>query len=99
MDFIDWAQHYVDQLDPLSRTPQDPDLEANRSGYSASDDKVEQTLSRLIGRHWQDAWKLGRLAPEPRARTPSSHVFSDPDIGIVFSPSSSADYASDYSDL
>jgi hypothetical protein len=75
------------------------DREANRSGYSASDDKVEPTLSRLLGRHWQDAWKLGKLAPEPNARTASSYLLSDPSVGIVFSRASSADDAGDFSDF
>ena len=96
VDFIAWAQHYVDQLDPLSSTPHDPDLQSNRSGHSSEsdEDKVERALSRLIGRHWQDAWKLGKLAPAAAARNHLSLLFSDPDAdGIVFSSSTAEDHA------
>jgi hypothetical protein len=85
VDFIDWAQHYVDQLDPLSSTPHDLDLKANRSGYSSDEYKLRHALSRLIGQRWQDAWKLGKPAPKPIARGPSC-LFRDPeDNCVVFS--------------
>lgn len=36
VDFGAWAEHYVDQLDPLSVTAHDPDLKEDRSGTTAA---------------------------------------------------------------
>lgn len=58
VDFIAWAQHYVDQLDPLSMTPHDPDLEEDRPGYYHGSEKFQEALARLVGQDWQSARKL-----------------------------------------
>lgn len=61
IDFVEWADHYIDQLDPLSPTPHDEDLKADRSSYySPTDTKVQETLSRLLGQHWDRAFKVGQ---------------------------------------
>jgi hypothetical protein len=66
VDFLAGAQHYVDQLDPLCSTPHDADFEAARAGYySPIDKKVNETLDRLLGNHWSDAFKVGQPASEP----------------------------------
>ncbi len=57
VDFVAWAEHYVDQLDPLSVTAHDSDLKEDRSGYYRSEEKLQQTLARLVGLDWQNAWK------------------------------------------
>ncbi len=60
VDFLEWAQHYVDQLDPLCPTPHDPDLKADQNGYyTPPDAKVDAALSRLLGQHWENAFKIG----------------------------------------
>ena len=69
VDFLAWAQHYIDQLDPLSATRHDPDFEAERPGYYMSADKqVHETLDRLLGNHWSEAFKIGQY---PRDEPPS----------------------------
>ena len=59
VDFLAWAARYVDQLDPLSPTPHDADLMDEILRRYGSEEGVRQTLSRLMGRHWQEAWKIG----------------------------------------
>jgi hypothetical protein len=73
VDFLAWAQHYVDQLDPLCTTPHDADFEAERPGYYMSADKqVHETLDRLLGNHWSEAFKVGRYAPDEPPPSPGS---------------------------
>lgn len=72
VDFLAWAQHYVDQLDPLCTTPHDPDFETERRGYYMSADKqVHETLDRLLGNHWSDAFKIGQY-PADKPPSPGS---------------------------
>jgi hypothetical protein len=66
VDFLAWAQHYVDQLDPLCATPHDADFEDDRAGYySPVDKEVNEMLDRLLGNHWSDAFKVGQPTPAP----------------------------------
>jgi hypothetical protein len=59
IDFVVWAQHYIDQLDPLSKQPHDLDLMDERlSSYGRREEGIRETLSRLMGRHWQESWKI-----------------------------------------
>jgi hypothetical protein len=65
VDFLAWALHYVEQLDPLSPTPHDAALMDESLRKYGSEEGVRQTLSRLMGRHWQEAWKIGETAERP----------------------------------
>jgi hypothetical protein len=57
--FLAWAEHYVDQLDPLSATDHDSDLTPERSYYSDSDrDRLQGELRRLSGHTWDRTLKL-----------------------------------------
>ena len=86
VDFLAWAQHYVDQLDPLCATPHDPDFESERPGYySPTDKQVHETLDRLLGNHWSDVYKIGKSAPEPES-SGASMLFGRA-TGPVVSPS------------
>ena len=60
VDFLAWAEHYVDQLDPLHPEPHDPDLKYDRTAYSYGEDekRPQQELRRLIGHSWESALKL-----------------------------------------
>ncbi len=65
MDFIAWAEHYVDQLDPLSATDHDPDLMPERTYYSDNDrDRLQGELRRLSGHTWERAMKLIAEPPD-----------------------------------
>jgi hypothetical protein len=49
IDFLDWASAYVDQLDPLSVTPRDPDQLPEPNYYRSYDDALKKTQLRLFG--------------------------------------------------
>lgn len=70
VDFIAWAEHYVEQLDPLKKTPHDPDLEEDRPMYRTVGDEVKEAASRMMGlsgkRRGNSAMRL-QLA-EPRSK-------------------------------
>jgi len=62
VDFFDWAQHYLQQVDPLNPGPRKSNLkEFGRHSRLAS-----ETLARLIGDHWRNASRFEE-APEPAA--------------------------------
>lgn len=64
VDLVAWAERYIDQLNPLSRTRHDPDLVQNRSDYQCDDAQdMEGCLARLVGVHWQVP---GSWVPPPR---------------------------------
>jgi hypothetical protein len=66
VDFVAWAEHYIDQLDPLTTTPHDPDLEEERPMYRSTSEGVQESVSRLLGREWQTAWKNSECGSERR---------------------------------
>lgn len=76
IDFLSWAAHYIDQLDPLSKVPYDPDLMDEDLGRYGSDEGIRKTLSRLMGRHWQECWTLG---DEAEPDEPDFHAATDLD--------------------
>ena len=77
MDFIAWAEHYVDQLDPLSATDHDPDLMPERSYYSDNDrDRLQGELRRLSGHTWERAMKL---IAEPPSSQPAPEADDEDD--------------------
>ena len=50
IDFLDWATNYVDQLDPLSATPRNPDQWPEPRSYVYSDeDALKRMLLRVTG--------------------------------------------------
>lgn len=59
VDFLAWATRYVDQLDPVSPTPHNADMTDENLRLYGNDEAMRQTLSRLLGRHWQEAKKIG----------------------------------------
>lgn len=73
VNFLAWAARYVDQLDPLSPTPHDADVMDESLRQYGNEEGVRQTLSRLMGRHWQEAWKIG----ETFDRSEELKLFSD----------------------
>ena len=59
VDFLAWAEHYVNQLDPLHPEPRDPDL-AHESDfrYGADNEHHAEEQRRLSGHDWEKADKL-----------------------------------------
>ena len=66
-DFLAWADHYVNQLDPLHPEPRDPDFAHERTfQYGADEKRLQEELHRLSGHAWERASKL---ITEPTATT------------------------------
>ena len=68
VDFLSWAEHYLDQLDPLSQTPRDEDLEDESIRQYNDGESIQKTLGRLLGRYWQESTKA--MAPSHPQTTP-----------------------------
>ena len=64
VDFLDWAEKYVNQLDPLHPTARNRDLEKRHSYYTPLDEKMEAALIRLIGEEWEVTPKLAQVPSE-----------------------------------
>lgn len=63
--FLDWAEHYIDQLDPLHPTPRDPDCARPRDIYYRSEEKLfAEELNRLLGRDWERTEKTSAPATD-----------------------------------
>jgi len=55
-DFIRWAEHYVNQLDPLHPEPRNPEFAHERSWqYGSEEKRVTDELQRLFGHTWEEA--------------------------------------------
>jgi hypothetical protein len=60
VDFLSWAEGYVDQLDPLGAQPRSEDFESRPSGYAGNDlERMKASFGRLLGSEWESAWKTG----------------------------------------
>ena len=58
-DFLDWAERYVNQLDPLHPEPRDPDFAHERDIYYRAEEKrFTEELQRLLGHQWEATGKL-----------------------------------------
>jgi hypothetical protein len=69
VDFFDWAQDYVDQLDPLHPATRNDDLHDNPFTYHADAD-IQKGLARLTGFEGQQACKVaGGVDDWPVANT------------------------------
>jgi hypothetical protein len=59
VDFLDWAERYVDQMDPLTQAPRNPDLQPNDSHYyRAEEEAFNASIRRLLGQSWPESLKL-----------------------------------------
>lgn len=66
IDFLAWADRYVEQLDPLSDAPRSEDFERPSNDYAGDEEKWKKGLARLVGSLWKDAWKVGKDYRVPR---------------------------------
>jgi len=63
LEFFSWAEHYINQLDPLHPEPRDSDLAHERTfQYGADEKRMGEEQQRLSGHAWEDTLKL---AAEP----------------------------------
>lgn len=60
IDYLAWAEHYVNQLDPLHPDLRDPELAHEQSWqYNSEEKRFTEELQRLLGHAWELASKLG----------------------------------------
>ena len=58
-DLLDWAERYVNQLDPLHPAERDPDFAHEHSWqYGSEEKRFPKELQRLLGHTWEHAAKL-----------------------------------------
>lgn len=57
IDFLAWAERYVNAMDPLQKTPRTAELLPEEHSWRASEHAKEE-LSRLSGHNWSRSWKL-----------------------------------------
>jgi hypothetical protein len=58
VDFIEWAERYVNQLDPLHVSNRTGEFD-DSSRHQYQSDHEKKALGRLLGGDWQNAFKLG----------------------------------------
>ena len=58
IDFIAWAESYVEQLDPLTVTPRNLELDVSSSYHTPTEQQLEAMLLRLTGGEWKWSAKL-----------------------------------------
>ena len=64
VDFLLWAEQYVDQLDPLSATPRNPDQQRDRSPYwNSGEQELKNLLARFLSCERAPPWKLMGESP------------------------------------
>jgi hypothetical protein len=69
VDYLDWAEHYVNELDPLARVIRSGEFEESSTYHFQNDlDRMKKAFGRLLGAEWSKAFKLGH----DYARDPNS---------------------------
>jgi hypothetical protein len=58
VDFLLWAEQYVNQLDPFHPAPRVPEMFPTSSWSYQSDSEIKSQLARLLGRHWHHSYKV-----------------------------------------
>jgi hypothetical protein len=69
VDFLEWAESYVNQLDPLHAAERTGEFEESSTHHFQNDlDRIKKAFGRLLGSDWSDAWKVGHdYTPAPKA--------------------------------
>jgi hypothetical protein len=68
IDFLNWAEGYVNQLDPLHPARRTGAFEKNSPYYHGDLEDMKKSFGRLLGSQWPSAWKLGQdYTPKPTA--------------------------------
>jgi hypothetical protein len=59
VDFLAWADSFVNQLDPLHTAPREPDMKPEPSyHYRSDEEELRESLSRLTGLTWHQSFKI-----------------------------------------
>ena len=79
IDYLNWAETYVDQLDPLASRTRSVEFTSGAGSYMSDLDRIKAAYGRLIGGQWEEAWKV----PDPKGNRHyyySKSVFEVDDI-------------------
>jgi hypothetical protein len=69
LNYLDWAERYISQLDPLNSADRTGEFEEGSNyQYQRDLDSMKKAFGRLLGSDWPDAWKISAdYTPEPRS--------------------------------
>jgi hypothetical protein len=66
-NYLDWAQRYISQLDPLNAAARTGEFEESSNYYQNDLERMKKAFDRLLGSDWPDAWKIdGDYTPKPK---------------------------------
>jgi hypothetical protein len=82
LDYLAWAEGYVEQLDPLSAAPRLEDFERPTNEYGSDDEKWKKGVARLLGAPWKDAWKIGKDYAAPQRKNSGNYWSSYRDKSV-----------------
>lgn len=69
IDYLNWAEAYVDQLDPLTSRLRSPEFSRRNTHFVNDLDRLGADICRLFGSEWTEAWKSGAdYSPDPTRR-------------------------------
>jgi hypothetical protein len=57
LDFLDWAERYLNAMDPLHQAPRVEEFEREDYSWRAGEE-AKAELSRLSGHDWAESWKV-----------------------------------------
>jgi hypothetical protein len=68
VNFLDWADEYVNQLDPLHEAERTGEFDESSTYHFQNDlDRLKKAFGRLLGGDWEDSWKVSQdYTPKPR---------------------------------
>jgi hypothetical protein len=68
VNFLAWADEYVNQIDPLHEAERTGEFEESSTYHFQNDlDRLKKAFGRLLGGDWEDAWKVSQdYTPMPR---------------------------------
>jgi|GEM_PF-300908 len=69
IDYLDWAERYVNELDPLSQALRSGEFQESSIYHFQNDlDRMKKSFGRLLGADWAEAFKLGQdYMPDPES--------------------------------
>ena len=82
LDYLAWAERYVDQLDPLSPALRLEDFERPTSEFGSEDEKWKKGVARLLGVPWKEAWKFGKDYAVQQRKDPQDYWYSYRDKSV-----------------
>jgi hypothetical protein len=88
VDFLDWAEQYVNQLDPLHALARSDDFDKSSSyQYAADVDRLKNAFARLLGSDWPNAWKVGKdYSPPPQTTDRWRYAYREKSVFEVTQP-------------